>query len=233
MKRLWFILVFFLWNMAISFSQIPYEIRFMNDLINSVKLQQGELRSVLSAEDIEGSPYLNDEFTEGVVFTTSKTRYEEIPLRYNIFHDQIEIRSDDGHVLGLAVPDVVEKLEFGEYHLEYVPYMNVKKVRHGFFVVEEKGYATLYSKLQVQFVEAKPAGAYQNPQPPKFVRRPDEYYIRLGKDPASPVFRKKDIESVFPDHKKEVASFIKKNNVRPNRPEKLKELVQYYNAILQ
>lgn len=234
MIRLWFIALFFLLSTAFSHGQQVYEGRSMMDLINSVNFQQGESRSILGERDIEGSPYLNDEFIEGTLFTTSKTRYEKIPLRYNIYNDQIEIRSDDGEVMGLTVPDVVEKLEFGEYHLEYVPYMSgSNKVKRGFFVVEEKGHAALYSRPQINFEKAKPAGAYQDPQPPKFVRRSDEYYIRVGKEAAKPVFRKRDIEEAFPDHKKEVASFVKKNRVRPNKPEGLKELVKYYNNTLQ
>jgi hypothetical protein len=239
MKRIWFIAVFFLFSSILSFGQQDvggwwrYEIKTMVDLMNSVELHYGEGRSVSGGKEIEGSPYLNDEFTEGVVVTTSKIRYEGVPLRYNIYNDQIEIRSGDGQTVGLAVPEVVEKLEFGEYQLEYVPYMIARKVSRSFFVVEEEGYATLYSKPRIQFVEAKPAGAYQDPQPPRFVKRSDEYYIRLGREPAIPVFSKKDIETFFPDHKKEVESFIKKNNVRPNKPETLKELVQYYNSVIE
>jgi len=233
MIRLWFTALFLLISTMYCLGQQVYEVRPMMDLINSFKFQQGESRSMLGEKNIEGSPYLNESFIEGELFTTSKTHYENIPLRYNIFSDQIEIRSDGGQVMGLTVPEVVEKLEFGEYMMEYVPFMNGNKVSRGFFMVMEKGNATLYSRLQVDFEAAKPAGAYQDPQPPKFVRKSDEYYIRVGKEAAKPVFRKRDIEAVFPDHIKEVADFIKKNRVRPNKPERLSALVKYYNGLLQ
>lgn len=233
MKQRWMIAVFLLFFPGILFSQQVYEIKSMVDLVNSVKFQQGELRSELGEADIEGSPYLNDEFIEGVLSTTSKTRYEGIPFRYNIYNDQVEIRSDEGQVMGLSVPDIVEKVEFGDYHLEYVPFMSGNRVRRGYFLVEEKGQATLYTRMQVHFEDAKPAAAYQDALPPKFVRKSDESYIRIGMEAARPVTKKNELESVFPDHQKEVADYIRKNRVRPNRPETLKALVRFYNGLVE
>jgi hypothetical protein len=45
------------------------------------------------------------------------------------------------------------------------------------------------------------------------------------------ITKKKDLEEAFPDHKDEISGFIKKNKVKPNKPELLKELVQYYNSL--
>ncbi|RIH63562.1 hypothetical protein D1164_19220 [Mariniphaga sediminis] len=231
MKRLWFISVFLLWVSAYSFAQLNWEVRTASEFYNSYNLKKGNWRSTLTEKNIDGSPYLNDDFIEGSVFTTSQTQFVGILLRYNIFNDQIEFRSGDGPVQAMATPEIVEKIEFGEYQFEYIPYLHVKKMKYGFFVVLEKGYATLYSRLSVEFEEAKKPGGYQDAQPPKFSRRADEYYIRIGKKPALLVAGKKDLEIALSDHKKDVASFIKNNKVRPNKPETLKELVQYYNSL--
>lgn len=235
MKRLLFFLTCSLFCITNAFSQNTfqsmYEIKRVVDLINFNKTQHGEFRRTLSEENIMGSPYLNDEFIEGSVFTKSKTQYAGVPLRYNIFNDEIEFRTDDGQVLALASAEVIEKVEFGDFNLEYIPYMVVKRMRRGFFNVLEKGNATLYQRLRVVFEDAKQPAAYQDAQPAKFVKRPDEYYIRAGMEPAVPVNKNKDLQSAFPDHKKEIAEFIKKNRVRTNNPESLKELVKYYNSL--
>ncbi|MDD4227321.1 MAG: hypothetical protein WCY58_10950 [Mariniphaga sp.] len=235
MKHFCLISLFFFWIIPAAFSQPQtlYEIKSVIDFFNSHKLQQGDLKSVLVESDIEGSPYLSDDFVDGSLYTTSKTRYDGVAIRYNVYNEQVEIRSDDGQVLGLAVPDVIERLEFGGYQLENVAYSSAKKVKKGFLVVLEKGYASLYSGPRVQFIDTKPAGAYQDSQPAKFVKRPDEYFIKVGKDPARIISKTKDIVAQFPDHQKEVAAFIKKNKVRINQPESLKELIQYYNNQLR
>jgi len=212
-------------------SQSLYEIRRVADFFDQMKLERGDSKLSLKISEIEGSPYLNDEFIAGSVFTTSKTEYVDVPLRYNIYNDQIEFLAGEDNIQALAVPEIVENIEIGDHNLEYLPYINVKKIRRGFFILLEKGNASLYARPQVTFQEAKKAGAYQNAQPAKFLKRPDEYYIRIGSDAARFVQKKKDLTDIFNDHKKQVDNFMRENRISPNKPEELKKLVQYYNTL--
>lgn len=208
-----------------------YEIKKAVELLDFNRRHSGDISKFLTEANIDGSPFLNDEFIEGSVFTTSKTQYVGVPLRYNIYNDQIEFRLGEAPAQALAAPETVEMVQFGDFMFEYIPYTNAKKIKRGFFIVEEKGNATLYSKPQVIFENAKEPAAYQDAVPARFIRRPDEYYIRVGKEAAVPIIKKKDLEEVFPDHKEEISGFIKKNKVKPNNPESLKELVQFYNSL--
>lgn len=213
------------------YAQTTYEILQAVDFFSINKLERGDWKRVLTETDIEGSPYLNDEFKEGTVFMTSKTKFVEMPLRYNIFNDQVEFRSDDGSLMVLSVPEVIEKVEFGETTLEYSVYSQLNKVRRGFFVVLEKGEASLYSRPRVTFEDARKPGAYSEAKPPRFIKRPDEYYIRIGKEPAELISKKKDIEELFTEHEKEMQEFIRKNKININRPEDLIKVVQFYNSL--
>lgn len=208
-----------------------YEIKKAVELLDFNRRHTGDISKFLTEANVVGTPYLNDEFIEGSVFTTSKTQFVEVPLRYNIYNDQIEFRLGENPVQALAAPETVEMIQYGDYIFEYVPFTNAKKIRRGFFVVEEKGNATLYSKPQVVFENAKEPAAYQDAKPAQFVKRPDEYYIRVGMEPAMLIANKRDLEEAFPDHKDEISGFIKKNKVKPNDPETLKELVQFYNSL--
>lgn len=213
------------------YAQTTYEILQAVDFFSINKLERGDWKRVLTETDIEGSPYLNDEFKEGTVFMTSKTKFVEMPLRYNIFNDQVEFRSDDGSLMVLSVPEVIEKVEFGETTLEYSVYSQLNKVRRGFFVVLEKGEASLYSRPRVTFEDARKPGAYSEAKPPRFIKRPDEYYIRIGKEPAELISKKKDIEELFTEHEKKMQEFIRKNKININRPEDLIKVVQFYNSL--
>lgn len=227
----WFLLFSILLGFAFQ-SQAQYETRQAIDFYNSTKIARGELKTMLTENDIEGSPYLNDEFIEGTIYTTSQTKYVDVPLRYNIFNEQIEFKAGDGPVQALAAPETVEKVEFGDYKMVYAPYTLSRKIRRSFFRELESGdRAVLLARPQVLFEDAKEPAAYQEAEPPKFIRKSDDYYIRVGKEPAVMISRKKDLEEVFPNHKKEVRSFIKKNKVKPNKPERMAELVQYYNSL--
>jgi hypothetical protein len=73
--------------------------------------------------------------------------------------------------------------------------------------------------------------AYSEAQPAKFTRKPDAYYIRIGMEQAKLVSNKKELLAAFPDHSKEIATFVKKNKVKTTKPERLRKLVQYYNSL--
>jgi hypothetical protein len=194
-------------------------------------MERGDWKKILAESDIEGSPYFEDEFVEGAVFMTSKVQFVGLPLRFNIFNDQVEFRSDDGSLMVLSVPEVIEKVEFGETTLEYSVYSHLNKIRRGFFVVLEKGEASLYSRPRITFEDARKPGAYSEAKPPRFIKRPDEYYIRISKEPAILISKRKDIEGLFPDHEKEIQDFIRKNRIKINQPEDLIKVVQYLNSL--
>jgi len=231
MKRYLLALFFFLSAIGFSFAQDVYQVREALDFFRTNKLQRGERNNILSENEIQGSPYLKDEFITGTIFTTSKTQYVNISLRYNIYNDQLEFKNPEGVILAVATPEIVEKVDFGDFTMVYVPYSNVKKIRRGFFKVLEEGDASLYSRSEIIFKEATKPAAYKEAEQAKFVNKPDSYYIRVGLEQAMKVGNKKDVIEIFPKHQDEVSSFIKKNKIKTNKTESLKKLVQYYNSL--
>lgn len=230
MNRIILLLFFIFTSTGHIFSQ-DFTIRQARDLIELNKVQMNNWNEEVTLDDIEGSPYLNDEFIKGSVIDSSNIHYVDVPLRYNIFNKKIEFKLSDGPVQVLADPDRIERVEYGEIVLENTPFLNGSKVKNEFLLVKEKGNASLYAMPEVYFEAAKAPGAYQDAVPARFLKRPNEYYIRVNSEPAVLMKRKKDLSEVFPDHKKEIESFINKNNVKPNKEESLTELVQYYNSL--
>lgn len=213
-------------------AQSEYQIREALDFFRANKMQSGEWNAFLTEKDIEGSPYLQDEFVEGSVYTTSKTQYVGLPLRYNVYNEQMEFKTEDGEIRAIAEPETVEKIEMGNLQLVFAPYSGGRKTRHSYFVVEVDGQASLYRRPEIMFKEATEAGAYKDPEPAQFVRKNDTYYIRVGNTPAILVSSKKDLETVFSgEYQKEINDFIRKNKVRPRKEESLFELVRFYNSL--
>jgi hypothetical protein len=206
------------------------EVRQAIDLFNTSKMLRGDLNKTLSGNDIEGSPYLANEFINGNVYTTSGTKYVDVPLRYNIYNDNIEFDTGNG-VQALAAPEIVDRVEFGGFTMVYVPYSITKKIRRGFFILEEEGKASLLIKPEVAFVKATKPGAYKEAEPAKFDKRPDSYYIRVGMAEAKIISGKNDIVEIFPDNRDKIEAFIKKNKIKYRKAEDLKQLVQYYNSL--
>jgi hypothetical protein len=208
-----------------------YEVREVTNLYNSNKLIDGKWKVELTVNDIQGSPYLNDEFISGTIYTTQKQQYNNIPLRYNIYKDELEFRNPSNEVMVLTTPEIVEYAVFGENIIAYSSYQQGSKTKQGFFLVLESGKSTLMAKASIIFQQPTEPGAYKEPEPAKFIRRTDEYYIQIGKNALIEINNIKSLIEAFPDNSDKVEAFIEKNKIKTNKSESLIEVVKYYNSL--
>lgn len=89
----------------------------------------------------------------------------------------------------------------------------------------------MYAKPAVAFQNATEPAAYKDAEPAKFVKKSDEYYIRIGSEQAVIISSKKDLIAAFPDNLDKIESFISKNKIKTNKADGLKEVVKYYNSL--
>ena len=230
MKKIFSLTTVLFFIALISSGQI-YSTKNMVEFVYSNKLQRGDWKPVYTEKDVAGSPYLNDEFVKGSVYTTSKIRYEGVPLRYNIYSDQIEFKGEKGEVLAIAAPETIEKIEFNGDTWVYAPYSLAKYVSEGYFIVLEEDDVSLYKKPQIQFEPPTEAMPFKDAQPARFENRPDHFYIRVGNKEAKKVADRKDFAEILPAHQKDVEKFVKKEKVKPHKPDRIIELVKFYNSL--
>ena len=230
MKIFFLTLLFSSVIMLSSFGQ-GYELRKSIDLYNSNKFITGNNNRTVTQENIDGSPYLNDEFISGSVYTVQKIQYNEIPLRYNIYNNNIEFKTASDEIQELTNPEIIEKVVMGDIQMVYSPYLMANKNNNGFFIVLEEGKVSLLAKPEIQFVPATQPAGYKDAEPPKFIKKSDEYYLRIGTGQAILISNKKDMIATFPDNQDKIENFVSKNKTKTNKPESLKELVKYYNSL--
>lgn len=230
MNRLFFLFVI-IWGVTPSL-QAQYDF-IDGDLVDFFQGQygQGSTERFRNTKEIEGSPYLNEEFQKGVVYTGTNKRYDGILLRYNAFNDQIEFKNDKDQVLAVSNPESVYFIELGGDKIVYRPYILNKRMKYGFFLVLGEGDMSLFVKKTTILQQAVPSKGYQDAEPTQFVEKPDTYYLAEKGKAAKVIMNKKELPGLFPDKSKEVAAFIKKHKVKYNKPEKLIALVQYYNSL--
>ena len=185
----------------------------------------------LTENNIEGSPYDSKEFREGYLVTVTNQKYVGLFLRYNIFNDRIEYRDEAGNPMAIAYPEAINHVVIGSAKYIYSPYAVQKKVVKGFFRVAEEGRASLFIRKNIGFQEAQPAAAYKDPEPPKFLKKPDDFYIRIEPSEAKLISNKSDLPLAFPDKNDQIDEFIKKNKIKANREEDLAKLVRFYNSL--
>ncbi len=133
MKYYIIITILFL-SVKITRAQTNPELKTMMGLINLDKTVSGDYESLLKTTNIEGSPYLLDDFTIGSVYTNTSDEFTDIPLRYNIYSDQIEFKTGDNSVFSMGTPEIIERVELGNYKMVYSPYEQGKKANKDFLL---------------------------------------------------------------------------------------------------
>ncbi len=233
MKTIKFSLIFLLQLFILAASgQTRVMVKTYDDFQLLKHLNVEGRKDYLNASDIAGSPYLNDQFVKGEVLTENNVRYVGIPLRYNIYSDEIEFKDSKGQILSIAFPGNIKEVKIGHdifiYHLYFV---STDRLKWGYFQLINQGKAEGLIGHRVIFQEAQPALAYKDPQPPKFVPQPAYYYVSMEKKPAVRVQTTKELIHLLGNHKKELEAYAKKNHIKVRKLNDLRKILYYYNSL--
>jgi|SRR5690606_30919412 len=185
--------------------------------------------------NIIGSPYEAVIFQPGNIYSNDKLVVSNIPLRYNIFSDEIEINSSNANREDLSVllksPTIFAKI--GPDVFVYVENLSNYDQSGYFKVVQEGEHFDLYKKSKVNYVDKQFArNSYQQDQPARFDRT-DIYYLidKRGLFYELPSNRRR-FATVFKEHNKEIESYVRKNRLDINNENDLGKIVKHFNEIL-
>lgn len=185
----------------------------------------------ISFKDIQGSPFLNDQFIKGTVTTTEGYRYVNVPLRYDQYQDELQFEKD-GKPMIFSPKSIIKRAKFGDRTFTYTSYLFTgNKTKEGYFEILADGNVRLLAHHTIKFFEKEKEKPYVEPKPARFERPMEDFYIQIGALPAQHVSKKKNLLDAFPKHKKEVADYYKSNKLSAKDKEDLIKLVTYYNSL--
>ncbi|WP_188370675.1 hypothetical protein [Muriicola marianensis] len=180
-------------------------------------------------ENVQGSPYANEEFVLGKVFAEGQQPYNGL-LRFNAYQDGIEMKTDKGVITLLKREYLSAEIGGKLYRIEN--YKNNGAIRKAYFVEMNKGKARLLFRQHKEFVEERAAiSSYSKDQPAKFDDDNSYYIITEGNPGVEVRLRSKDILAALPDHQKEVEDFSKKNKLKMKTEEEVLQVLAYYNSL--
>jgi hypothetical protein len=183
-----------------------------------------------SVKDYEGSPFLNEEFVIGQVFSTGK-KYTAVPLRYNIFNDQMEFRQND-LTYALYPGERIQKVIIGDETYVVEKYEIRDKMDYGYLTRLDSGKLTVLAKKVVRFTDKQEAKALESSNTPaKFTRAADIYYYKIGSGEITKAGSLKTLISSLPDNQAQLESYAKKEKLNTRNAEDLKKLAAYYNGL--
>jgi hypothetical protein len=178
-------------------------------------------------KDIEGSPYLNYEFADGV-FYLKDTIAVKLPIRYNIFADEMEYQfKGSNYVVGN--PLALNKVKLGESVYVYLKFIQ----KGGYFELFELGKCTLVQKKLIKFYPAEDPKPIVAPTgvPAKFNRESDVYYFVVHDSLVHNIENMKSVTNALQDQKLKIENFIKDEKIKNIKKENLIKIVKYYNSL--
>ncbi len=211
-----------------SNSQIAF--RSQGDELSLLKLSRKGLEVDNQAE-IDGSPYLKDEFVEGTIYYENEY-FKGIPVRFNAFEGLLEYRQ--GGTIYILDPDrriALVTFDTSNLVVKMLPYKGIIKERY--LILLDSGNINLFAKPHILFRKAEPPKALESKSTPaRYINMPNIYFFSFGKDELErlPNGTKKFI-AALPNHQDEIAAYIKKEKLSIKKEDELIEIVKYYNGL--
>jgi len=178
----------------------------------------------LSYDEIQGSPYLDKNFYLAKVATD----YEEVPVRYNSYKDEIEFQKD-GKAQVLPKDEKFSKIEIKSPRRTFILLKGQDDIT-GYFIELVNGKNSLYKKVKTIFRDAVPAAnSYASDKPAQFKIQDPVYYIKIENSFIKKPKNQKEILEQFPNRKEEINTFFKSNKIKFDKDEDLIKLVTFLN----
>lgn len=184
-----------------------------------------------SNKDITGSPYLNETFLPGEIYTKDGKLHKGIKLRYNIYKDEIEFMKGE-EILGLKRREITIYAVIGSDTLLTKVYGDSDNVGYGHFFLLVSGKKQLLVKKRKNFLEGTEEKGYVEAKNPAFVDAGENFYLSNNDDMmANEVPKKKEISAFFGDKETEITTYMKQEKISLRKQSDLVKLVSYYNSI--
>lgn len=181
---------------------------------------------------IKGHQFFNDDYWEQGSLIYEEHAFDDIFLKYDIYRDLllIEFFNSNGHLSPIQLySPKVSSFELMGYYFIWIDKDTISNLKAGF-------YNQMYKSKEIEVLVKRRKEIVKlseiNNVSEKFSIK-DRYYIRKNKIYYK-VRKKSSILKTLADRKKEIKSFIKKNNFRfKYEPDKqLVEVVEYYDSLL-
>lgn len=204
--------------------------RSIDDLETMLKFSKGQsFERQKSYSTIKGTPYLSDDFTQGEIYTKDSILYKAL-LRFNIYEDEIEFKSDSV-IRWIAEPQDIVYVKIDKSVFIYI-HPDKKRNKKGFYYeLLEGGKCKLLLRRNAEFLPAEPAKPYIDAKPARFSMINSTYFLQIDNGLPQSITNRKSIENAFPEKSSVITRYIKKEKISIKEKEDLIKLVKYYNSM--
>ena len=199
----------------------------------SAKPQSGGMAGKEQLQGTSGSPYLFDEWNDGVITMKDKSLINGKKYRYNLYTQQMQF-IEDKDTVAIANPEDIEKIQFGGKTFIFSAYDSQGAIDNGYFELISDGNCRILKKWVVLYHvidEQEPAIKATADEKSEFLRDCN-CFLQFGDSPAIKAsHNKKEFVACFKEDQDEVNTFIKQNGIKMKSESDLKAVVDYYNTL--
>ena len=231
MKRIVFLpFLAFLLSSSLTFAQVVYESNIYDHMDYLRRDRMISEFNPKAYENIDGSPYLIQEFEDGKVYLKSG---EVITgkFRLDLYANQVQFINEDKRYV-IAYPEKISKIELNGSVLKYIDYKIDAGIDYDYFFTLAEGYYSLYLMKSKTLKDPQATKPYQQARPARFLDHRDDYYIKIGENPAQRVRNKRDIIKMCGEKYPGIKNYMKEEKIRVSDEYDLVKLITYLNGQL-
>jgi len=189
-----------------------------------------------NAPPVNGSPYLNEEFTEGTMTILDGTVVPGLRYRYDIYADRMQFIVN-GDTAYINKPLALKSITLDNAKFVYNVYMvEADRVATGYFeVISEKEHMTFLLRRTIEIEQDIYVSNYGGGGGTKefMMKHLENYYVKLGEGAAQEISSRKSFLDLVPGYQDQVKKYIKQNRLSVRRAEDLQVIAEYYENLLE
>lgn len=189
----------------------------------------GQIRSTIDkrTSNIEGSPYVFEEFQDGIVYPKNRSQGFTIQLNINAYSEMFEFlfEGDNFEMPAYAFDSIIIA---GSTFIPVSEFKNDVVTFYAMEVIDRDGQGNyLVKEYVINLLEATMAKAYHQPTPARYQVFPANYFIYdSGQRTLVPLRNLRRLEKNL-DYPNGTKEFIHENHLKPRKIEDLKKLFRY------
>lgn len=207
-----------------------------NIYLRTIDLNEKALSFGLSEAEFNGikeEAYLNPNFMVGNIYQDENLLKAGVPMRYNAYADEIEIKnhvSEENYGALMKDESIYVKLEKNIY--VFIPYDGSNEKGGYFNIIADGKTYDLYKKTTAVFIEPKKAKTnYESDSAPTFEKTIKYYLVQNGTFLEMPSTKSKVLK-VMDSKKKEIKDYINENNLDVDKEIDLVKVFTYFDSLL-
>lgn len=196
------------------------------------ELPPGENKIIIKDKPInlEGSPYLNEEWQTGSIILKNGDTIPSISLRLNVLKGEMQYQYEE-KTYAIGAPEGLNEIIMGRRIFKYLTYTEDSKLKKNYFEVLSNGKSCL---LKYHYIVILPANfnlALNSGNKNDQIVHKMKYYAKIGDSIIEIEKRGKNLISAFGNNEALISKYIKENKISLKNESDLITLIKYSNTL--